>query len=164
MGTRVSDARVYTTFRVYTSPWHLQHPKIVGVHRGLWETLDVLGVRMENWPPFFFIQCCHVSTAKAQGSPQAAGHPRNHAQGALVWTQWGHTERCRRLLEAGLPSSTSGQSRPGLCLQSRDSCPQPPLGVMVAPLPCGPWSYATHSGSGKICALTPALSLSDIRN
>lgn len=41
--TQAPDARVYTTFRVYTSPRHPQHPKIVGIHRGPQETLDVLG-------------------------------------------------------------------------------------------------------------------------
>lgn len=100
-----------------------------------------------------------MSTAKAQGSPQVAGQSWNHTRGTLARTQWGHGERCRRILEAGLPSSTSSQSSPGLCLQSRDSLL---WGLWWPLLPCGPWSCTTDSGSGKICALTPARSLSDI--
>lgn len=78
---------------------------------------------------------------------------------------WGTAERCRRLLEAGLPSSTSSQSRPGLCLQSgQPPWDSLPWGLWWPLLPCGPWSCTTDSGWGQICALTPARSLSDIVN
>ena len=82
-----------------------------------------LGVRMEDWPPLFLTSVLSCEHSKGSGSPQIAGQPWNHARGTLARTQWGHGERCRRLLEVGLPSSTSSQSSPELCLQSRDSCP-----------------------------------------